>query len=67
MSDTHFCIYIRQRRPKRFGRSWNRRARRSETTICGSLRMQSRWVTLVRNNEGEFPRMRGLKIQNWAL
>ena len=30
------------KRTERFGRSWNRRARRSETTICGSLRMQSR-------------------------
>jgi tRNA(fMet)-specific endonuclease VapC len=26
----------------RLGRSWNRRGRRSETTICGSLRTQSR-------------------------
>jgi len=24
-------------------------------------------LTLVTNNEGEFPRVRGLKIQNWAL
>jgi len=38
------------------------------TTICGLRRTRkAAGLTLVTNNEREFRRVRGLKVENWAV
>jgi predicted nucleic acid-binding protein len=69
MLDTKICIYIRQRRPEEVLRRF-RKLRPGEAVLSvityGEL-LYGAGLTLVTNNEGEFRRVRGLKIQNWAV